>query len=47
MNYLYYGDNLDILCEHIPGESVDLIYLPPANITHAQAERVEEEGQHR
>lgn len=29
MNKLYYGDNLDILREHIPDESVDLIYLDP------------------
>jgi adenine specific DNA methylase Mod len=29
MNHLYYGDNLDILREHIPDESVDLIYLDP------------------
>jgi len=28
-NTLYYGDNLDILREHIPSESVDLIYLDP------------------
>jgi site-specific DNA-methyltransferase (adenine-specific) len=28
-NRLYYGDNLDILREHIPDESVDLIYLDP------------------
>ncbi|NQT35162.1 site-specific DNA-methyltransferase [bacterium] len=28
-NILYYGDNLDILCEHIPDESIDLIYLDP------------------
>lgn len=26
-NILYDGDNLPILCEHIPDESVDLIYL--------------------
>lgn len=26
---LYYGDNLDVLREHIPSESVDLIYLDP------------------
>lgn len=26
-NTLYYGDNLDILREYIPDESVDLIYL--------------------
>ena len=28
-NALYYGDNLDILRRHIPGESVDLVYLDP------------------
>ena len=28
-NKLYYGDNLDILREYIPKESVDLIYLDP------------------
>lgn len=32
VNQLYFGDNLDILREHIPDESVDLIYLdPPLN----------------
>jgi site-specific DNA-methyltransferase (adenine-specific) len=29
MNRLYYGDNLQILREHIRDESVDLIYLDP------------------
>lgn len=29
VNGLYYGDNLDILREHIRDESVDLIYLDP------------------
>lgn len=28
-NRLYYGDNLGILREHIPDESVDLVYLDP------------------
>jgi site-specific DNA-methyltransferase (adenine-specific) len=28
-NTLFYGDNLFILHEHIPNESVDLIYLDP------------------
>lgn len=28
-NQLYYGDNLDVLREHIADESVDLIYLDP------------------
>lgn len=29
MNTLYYGDNLKILREYIPTESMDLIYLDP------------------
>ena len=29
MNQLYYGDNLQVLREHIDNESVDLIYLDP------------------
>ncbi len=29
MNTLYYGDNLDILREHVDDRSVDLIYLDP------------------
>ncbi len=29
MNTLYYGDNLEILRQYIPSESVDLIYLDP------------------
>lgn len=29
MNYLYYGDNLDILKRYIKDESIDLIYLDP------------------
>lgn len=29
MNKLYFGDNLNILRDHIPSESVDLIYLDP------------------
>jgi 16S rRNA G966 N2-methylase RsmD len=28
-NTLFYGDNLPILREHIPDESIDLIYLDP------------------
>jgi site-specific DNA-methyltransferase (adenine-specific) len=28
-NALYYGDNLEILREHVPDASVDLIYLDP------------------
>jgi site-specific DNA-methyltransferase (adenine-specific) len=30
VNQLYYGDNLQVLWEHIADESVDLIYLDPA-----------------
>lgn len=29
MNKLYYGDNLDVLQQHIADESVDLVYLDP------------------
>jgi DNA modification methylase len=29
LNVLYYGDNLDVLREHIASETVDLIYLDP------------------
>ncbi len=29
MNTLFYGDNLDVLREHIKDESVDLVYLDP------------------
>ncbi len=28
-NALYYGDNLDVLCESVASESVDLVYLDP------------------
>ena len=28
-NHLYFGDNFDILRQHIADESVDLIYLDP------------------
>ena len=28
-NALYYGDNLAVLREYVPNESVDLIYLDP------------------
>lgn len=35
-NQLYYGDNLEILRNHIPSESVDLIYIdPPFNSNQA------------
>ena len=29
MSLLFYGDNLDVLREHVGDESVDLIYLDP------------------
>ncbi|MGW4666923.1 DNA methyltransferase [Streptosporangium sandarakinum] len=29
LNKLYYGDNLDVLRENVPSESVDLVYLDP------------------
>ena len=28
-NTLYYGDNLAVLRDHVPNESVDLVYLDP------------------
>ncbi|MCA1571073.1 MAG: restriction endonuclease [Chloroflexi bacterium] len=28
-NILYYGDNLDVLRQHVPDESIDLVYLDP------------------
>ena len=35
-NTLFYGDNLLVMRDHIPDESVDLIYLdPPFNATLA------------
>jgi site-specific DNA-methyltransferase (adenine-specific) len=30
---LFYGDNLDILCDHIADESIDLVYLDPLFIS--------------
>ena len=41
-NSLYYGDNLDILREHVADASVDLIYLDPpfnSNATFRRAPR--------
>lgn len=29
MNRLYFGDNLEVLDEHVDDESVDLVYLDP------------------
>jgi DNA modification methylase len=29
INKLYYGDNLEVLRDYIPDQSVDLIYLDP------------------
>jgi len=36
-NFLYYGDNLEILQRYIADESVDLIYLDPPFIGNAPA----------
>ncbi len=36
INKLFYGDNLDILKQHIPSESVDLIYLDPPFNSNAE-----------
>ena len=29
MNYLYYGDNLDVMRRRLKNETVDLVYLDP------------------
>lgn len=48
-NTLFYGDNLPILREHIPDESIDLIYLDLpfnsncANCMFKQAEKVKKQ----
>ena len=51
-NTLYYGDNQDIMHEHIADESVDLIYLDPPfnsardyNVLFKQAKRDENQAQ--
>lgn len=33
-NILYYGDNLEVLRQHVPDESVDLVYLDPLFNSH-------------
>jgi len=38
-NVLYYGDNLDILRNHFPDESIDLIYLDPPFFTASSREK--------
>ena len=44
-NTLFYGDNLEILREHIPDESIDLIYLdPPFNSNRSYNVLFKEEG---
>ena len=51
-NVLYYGDNLEILRNHIPDESIDLIYLDPPfnskrqyNIIYRETTGLESEAQ--
>ncbi|OFX15938.1 MAG: hypothetical protein A2Z18_00030 [Armatimonadetes bacterium RBG_16_58_9] len=51
-NTLYYGDNLEVMREHIPDESVDLIYLDPPfnsardyNVLFKQAKKDENQAQ--
>lgn len=44
-NTLFYGDNLDILREYVPDESVDLVYLdPPFNSNRSYNVLFREEG---
>ena len=38
-NKLYFGDNLDILREHVADESVDLIYLDSLFVSQAAFRR--------
>jgi DNA modification methylase len=51
-NTLYYGDNLDVMREFIPDESVDLVYLDPPfnsardyNVLFKQAQKDENQAQ--
>ena len=51
-NTLYYGDNLDVMREFIPDESVDLVYLDPPfnsardyNVLFKQAKKDENQAQ--
>jgi len=51
-NTLYYGDNLDVMRQHIGDESVDLVYLDPPfnsardyNVLFKQAKRDENQAQ--
>jgi len=51
-NTLYYGDNLVVMQEHVPNESVDLIYLDPPfnsardyNVLFKQAKKDENQAQ--
>ena len=36
-NTLYYGDNLQVMRQHIPDESVDLVYLDPPECLEVSA----------
>jgi hypothetical protein len=44
MNQLYYGDNLQVLREHIADESVDLIYLDPNKKKYPRVQLLTIEG---
>ena len=51
-NTLYYGDNLEVMRDHIADESVDLIYLDPPfnsarnyNVLFKQAKKDENQAQ--
>lgn len=51
-SHLYYGDNLDVLREHVPSSSVDLVYLDPPfnsnrnyNVIFARSDRVSDSNQ--
>lgn len=39
-NTLYFGDNLQVLREHFPDESVDLVYLDPPVMDRVRQEQL-------
>ncbi len=52
VNTMYYGDNLDVLREHVPSGSIDLVYLDPPfnsnrnyNVLFAEQDHADSEAQ--
>jgi 16S rRNA G966 N2-methylase RsmD len=46
-NTLFYGDNLPVLREYVPDESIDLVYLDPPFNPEGQRPVVSLPGSHR